>query len=100
MQSKEFKVNLAELEHTIDIMGELKKQAEEVIVLRKIYEDFFIHNKGKTKEKMNACEYKATAIKNRMLLLIEKTSIFLQNAKVSIEEDNDYIARKIDTLTK
>lgn len=100
MNDKEIKVNLTELEHMINLMDGLKKQAQEIVVVRKIYEDYLMKNTGKAKEKMKACEYKSAAIKNNLALLIEKTSIFLRNTKLLIEGDEKYISRKIDTLTK
>lgn len=100
MNDKEIRINVTELEHAIDLMDDLKKQAQEIVVVRKLYEDYLMKNTGKAKEKMNACEYKSGAIRNNLVLLVEKTSIFLQNTKLSIEDNENYISRKIDTLTK
>ena len=100
MNDKEIIINLTELEHAIKLMEGLRKQAQDIVVVRKLYEDYLMKNVGKAKEKMKACEYKSGAIRNNLVLLVEKTGIFLQNTKLSIEDDEDNIIRKIDSLTK
>lgn len=100
MSDKEIRIELTELQHSIEFMVNLKKQAQEIVGVRKGGQDYFMGNIGKAKEKMNICEYKSNEIIKDLVLLVDETITFLNNAKLLFEEGENYSLSKIDTLTK
>ena len=98
--SNEIKVNLAEIDNVINLMKELRSQADELAEVNTGNQDYLRKNVGRAKDRMNVCEYRTESIGSGLRGLISKTNTFLLNTKTKMEKDDTYLSNQIDTLTK